>query len=302
MRSALKAAAVLVLFSVVTARPASAVLLRYTPAVGSATKGTYTMTNKTHTSYGDAINDMSMTMQAPFEVKVLELSTKGRKVQTLMHATKAAMTMTGAGEQGTSQEVPIPESSVTLLVDELGHSQSFTATGLPANVNSDINGVMSNLGGAGGFPEADVTPGSSWTSNIKTRPSGMIPAMDMTVTSRMLELLTYRGHPCAKIGVNIKGTLSMTSPVAMTGQLGGSGVCYFDYQRSVWLDQETQMSMIGSGKLATGAADGDATMTIKTDMTMKLHTIDETTPAPTAPAKAASVAAPPAAPAVPAAH
>ncbi len=255
------------LWAALAVLPAQAVVLRYTPEVGSTT--TYNLTMKGDISMampglGDAgggTGQVSSTMN--MVQKALAKQDNGTKVE--MGMTGGTITSDISGESTSQQVTP---SKAVLILDERGRMVQV--------VSSDSGGQSGQAGlpglqdwgsfaGYGGFPEGDVKVGDVWTDEVKVPASAMMPEMNLQVRSRLVELTTYQGHKVAKINSTftgpISGDLSQLSQGqpqqvqgTMSGNLQGNFTCYYDYEKSVYVqtdghfttDINTQLSGIGA--------------------------------------------------------
>jgi hypothetical protein len=261
------------LWAALIALPAQAVVLRYTPEVGSTT--TYNLVMK---------GDINMTMPGLEDAATGQVSSTMSMVQKALakqdNGTKVEMAMTGGtitsdiSGQNTSQQVPA--SKAVIVIDDRGRmAQVVTADSGEQSGQAGLPGLQDwgALAGYGGFPEGDVKVGDEWTDQVKVPASAMMPQMNLQVTSRLAELTTYQGHKVAKINSTfsgpISGDLSQLSQGAaaqvqgtMSGNLQGNFTCYYDYEKSVYVqtdghfttDINTQMSGIGSMQMKMSLA------------------------------------------------
>jgi hypothetical protein len=254
------------LWAALAAVPAQAVVLRYTPEVGSTTtyqlvmKGDFSMTMAGigEAASGQINSTMSMTQKA------LAKQDNGTKVE--MRLTGGKITSDVAGED-TSQQVP-PSQAVVVLDDrgrmvEVVSTDTGGQTGQAGLPGLDDWGA---LAGYGGFPEGDVKAGDQWTDEVKVPASAMMPEMNLQVRSRLVELTTYQGRKAAKISSAfngpISGDLSQLSQGApqqvqgtMSGNLQGNFTCYYDYEKSVYLRTEGRFTTDIDTQMAGAGAD-----------------------------------------------
>jgi carbon monoxide dehydrogenase subunit G len=253
------------LWAALAVLPAQAVVLRYTPEVGSTT--TYKLTMK---------GDINMTMPGLQDAATGQVSSTMSMTQKALakqdDGTKVEMAMTGGtitsdiSGENTSQQMP--SSKAVVVIDDRGRmAQVVSADSGEQTGQAGLPGLQDwgALAGYGGFPEGDVKAGDTWTDQVKVPASAMMPEMNLQVRSRLVELTTFQGHKVAKISSvfngPISGDLSQLSQGApqqvqgtMSGNLQGNFTCYYDYEKSIYVqtdgrfttDINTQMSGIGS--------------------------------------------------------
>lgn len=269
------------------ASPASGVVLRFKPAVGSIVKQKITMSGRMETTGAMLPQPMRMQMKMAMSSrqKVLGQTDQGLKVQTTTSDGKMDMTMEGmGGAAGGQQSQPIPDTKMVVVMDDRGRLKQVVSSDLPGVGGGQMplsNDALASLGSMVGFPEGAVKPDDTWSDDLKVPGGTGMPEINLSVNCRLLELLTYHGHKCAKIRTAFSGPLAMDlSQVAgagngaagtMEGTLQGVFTQYYDYEDSVWAGGEGQMTM--NMNLTMSAQGTEISTATKMTMNIKLSLV-----------------------------
>jgi hypothetical protein len=264
--------------------PAHAVVLRFKPKVNSIVKHKVTMSGRM-----EMTNDMfpepmrvQMSMVATERQKVLGETPEGMKVHTTTSGGR--VTSSGEGTEGGEGSQKIPDTTTVTIVDERGRVKQVVSSDVGGKGASDpfSNEALMSLANFATFPEGDVKPDDTWSDQLNIPGSGEMPEMDLSVNSRLLELLTYQGRQCAKVRTSFKGPMSFDMsqmpgvPEGMSGAmeatLQGTFTQYYDYVNSIWVGGDGQMTMSMTMNMsAQGANTGP--MMMKMVMNMKTQMV-----------------------------
>ncbi len=266
-----RVAVVVVLWLVALGLPAHALRLRYTPKVEASHRYTTAMAGHVKMPVAGLTMEMDMSVRSTVDEKVLEKAAKGYKVETSSH--DAVMTMTLPGqEEAKSQEVP--DSLITAVIDERGAIREVVSSGESQTANPFGVDFLSSFQGISTFPNKEVKPGDTWSGKAKTEATDTVPGTDLTFRSRLVELTTHRGRPCAKIRTAVSGTVKGTilGKMSVNMSLKGTLTDYYDYENSVWVDQEgkltADMTMEMQGEQAGAVGPMQGRMSVTTTRTL----------------------------------
>jgi hypothetical protein len=264
---------------------AQSVLLRFRPKVNSIVKHKITLSGRMEMTTAMLPEPMrvQLTMAMMSREKVLGETPEGLKIQTTTSEGKVKMVMEGMGESD-AQSQKIPDSKVVMVMDDRGRVKEVVSTDIPgAGEQMPLsNETLASLGGMAGFPEGNLKVNDTWTSEVKLPTAEGMPEINLSMNSRLLELLTYQERKCAKIRTAFSGPLSFDlSQVAgapagaagtMEATVQGTFTQYYDHENSVWLDGEGQMTMNMTMNVSAEGVDTGA-MTTKMVMNMKMQLV-----------------------------
>ena len=268
--------------------PAQAVVLRFKPKVNSIVKHKVTMSGRTEMT-NEMLPEpmrMTMTMVMTSRQKILGQTKEGLKVQTTSSDGKMTMNMEEMagmeGMGGGKQTMKVPDSKMVTIMDDRGRVQRLVSSDVPGAGGQMpfSNETLASLGGMTGLPEGDVKVNDTWSDQLNIPGSGQTPEINLSVNSRLLELLTYKGRQCAKIRTSFKGPMTMDlsqmgegASGSMEATMQGTFTQYYDYASSVWVGGDGQLTM--NMTMAMPSAEGmDAgPMTMKMVMNLKLQMI-----------------------------
>lgn len=283
MKTSRLVAAIVGVYLLSLALPAEAVVLRFKPKVNSIVTHKVTMSGQMEMSSEMLPEPMrlQMTMTMTERQKVLGETPEGLKIQTT--TSDAKMTMKGLKAAGNSRESQqIPDSTIVMIMDDRGRVKEIVSTDIPGAQGQMpfSNETLASLSGMTGFPEGEVKVNETWRDEVELPGAAGMPEVNVTVNSRLLELLTYEGRKCAKIRSAFKGPLSCDlsqlagAPAGAAGtveaMIQGTFTQYYDYENSVWVGGEGQMTMNMTMNLSSEGRDMGA-MTTKMAMTMKMQ-------------------------------
>ena len=273
--------------------PADAVVLRFKPGVNSIVKHKVTMSGRTEMTNEMLPQPMRMglTMVMISRQKVLGRTDQGLKVQTTSSGGTMTMTFEGVegmeglgGMGGGKQSQKLPDSKMVAIMDERGRVQQIVSSDVPGASDMPLsNDTLASLSGMTGFPEGDVKANDTWADEMKIPASEGTPEINLSVNSRLLELLTYQGRPCAKIRTSFKGPMSFdlsqmagkagsNASGTMEATLQGTFTQYYDYAHSVWVGGEGQMTMNMTMNMSTQGVD-TGPMQMKMAMNIKMQMV-----------------------------
>jgi len=235
--------------------PAHAVTLRYAPKVGDTVKHKVSLAGRTSSGaegMGDSLAE-AMRMEVSGTVQYAEraLSETTDTVRIETQVTGGKFTMSVAGQ---SQDQPVPKGKVVADMDRRGRLVKTIETnfGGKSGVQDFMTGGagdLSNFSSFAAFPDGDVKAGDTWTDEIKIPARQGGPEVNLSLSSRLLDLTTVENRKCAKIRTTFKGPLSFDSvPGAgdagsMEATLQGDLIWYYDYENSVYVSGEGQVGM-----------------------------------------------------------
>jgi hypothetical protein len=167
----------------------------------------------------------------------------------------------------------IPAMRFVAVLDSRSQMVSMISADLGAkDGESFLIPDWSNLSSFCAFPEGDVKVGDVWESEMKLAGAPGIPAMDLKLKSRLLELSDDRGRKCAKIRSTFGGPFTVdlsqvakhfgietkVMESALSASMQGSIVCRYDYENNLYLSQEgilvTTMSFTPPGSLTSSGS------------------------------------------------
>ncbi len=290
MRSSRLIGMVVGLWLMAVCLPAQAVVLRFKPEVNSIVKHKVTMSGRT-----EMTNDMmpqpmrmGMAMVMTSRQKILGKTDQGLKVQTTTSDGKMTMTfegLEGMGDaEGGKQSQKLPDSKMVAIMDERGRLQQIVSSDMPGASDMPLsNDTLASLSGMTGFPEGDVKVNDTWTDEMKIPASEGTPEINLSVNSRLLELLTYEGRQCAKIRTSFKGPMSFdlsqmagkagsNASGTMEATLQGTFTQYYDYAHSVWVGGDGQMTMSMTMNVSAQGVD-TGPMNMKMAMNIKMQMV-----------------------------
>jgi hypothetical protein len=238
--------------------PAHAVVLRYAPKVGDTVKHKVSVAGRTSSvveSMDDPMADalrMEISGAIQYTEKALSETPDSVRVETRVAGGK--FTMSAAGQV---QEQPVPKGTVVADMDRRGRLVKVIETDLggKSGVQDFMMGGMGgagdlpNFSGFGVFPEGDVRPGATWTDGIQIPAKQGGPGMNLSLSSRLLDLATFQDRKCAKIRTTFSGPLTFGSAhgVGAAGEMEatmqGDLIWYYDYENSVYVSGEGQVGM-----------------------------------------------------------
>jgi hypothetical protein len=262
--------------------PAQAVLLRYTPKVGTITKHSISMSGRMEMTSEMLPQAMRMQLTATIgeREKVLGQTEGGYKVQT--STSGGTVKMTGDGLEG-AQSQKAPASSIVAIYDDRSRVMRVVSMKGAKDPSMGMGGDsdFSALGGIP-LPEEDVKPGDTWADEIKMPMGEGMPEATINTTSRLLELATYKGRKCAKIRTTMNGPFSLDMsqiPQAQgaqgsaDGTLEGTMTAYYDYEKCTWVDASGKVTMnmnMNVNASPPGSEGGGMSMTMGMKMAMNI--------------------------------
>ena len=264
----------------VMALPAQAVLLRYNPKVGVATKHKFTMAGRTEVTAPGMPEAMQMEMEAVMHSvqKALSETADTVRVETRLLDSNVKMTMGGQ-----THAQPVPEIKIVAKIDRRGRTVKVEEADMGDSAVSPqmmAGGpeTWGNWSSFSAFPEKDVKAGAKWSDELSM---GSVPGMEgMTIksTSEVLALTTFQGRKCAKMRTvfeapldfdlsEMAGTEAAGMEGSMEGLMNGTMLWYYDYENSVYAYAEGTIGM--SMSMDMGEAMGGSSST-KMVMNMKM--------------------------------
>jgi hypothetical protein len=162
---------------------------------------------------------------------------------------------------------------VKMISADLGLKDGQSFPGMPD---------WSSLSNVATFPEGDVKVGDVWESELNLPGASGMPAMDLKIKSRLLELSDDQGRKCAKIRSTFSGPLTMDLSQAaksagskakemegsISANMQGSFISLYDYENSCYLSQGGTLVMTMSLAPTEGSPIPPGSM--KMNMTMKM--------------------------------
>ena len=260
--------------------PAQAVLLRYNPKVGVATKHKFTMAGRTDVTAPGMAEPMRMEMEAVMHSvqKALSETADAVKVETRLLDSNIKMTVAGQ-----AQTQPIPEIKMVAQMDRRGRTVKVEEADM-----GDLAGASQMMGGGpetwgnwasfSAFPEKDVKAGAKWSDELSLASVPGMQGMTIKSTSEVLALTTFQGRKCVKMRTVFEAPLDLdlsemagpgTEGVegSMEGLMNGTMLWYYDYENSVYAYAEGTIAM--SMSMDMGEAMGGSSTT-KMAMNMKM--------------------------------
>jgi len=214
---------------------AQAITLRYTPKVGTKVAYDYTVSSTGETALGGTNGvPMQSTTHMTTTLTVLAKTPQGVRVEM---ARRNGSLSTSAPGWKSPMTRKLPDRAGTLVLDERGQTQQAGQDPKAAAMSDDLL----KMTGFSVLPRKDVKPGDTWSDTLETTGRGAAPAMKMAFTSRLVGLTTRQGRRCAKISTTFKGTMTGAEGPG-TGNVQGSAVQYYDYEKSLWVEAEAKMT------------------------------------------------------------
>lgn len=262
--------------------PAQAVLLRYNPKVGVATKHKYTMAGRTEVTAAAMPEPMRIEMEAVMNSvqKALSETPSTVKVETRLLDSSAKITM--AGE---TQTQPIPEMRVVTQVDRRGRTvkvieEDTDDVAASAQMPGGVLEAFGDWADFSAFPEKEVKVGAKWSDERSIKISPGIEGIVIESTSELLALTTFQGRKCAKIRTVFEAPLSFdlskTAGLGIPGidataegTISGTRLWYYDYENSVYAYAEETVGMSTSTDMGE-AMGGSITSNVVMNMKMTL--------------------------------
>jgi len=231
--------------------PAHAVLLRYAPKVGETVKHKVSMAGRTSASVEGMGEGMRMELNGAIQYTEKAISETADTVRVETQVTGGKFTMSVGGR---SQGQEIPKGKVVADMDRRGRlvktiQADFGGKSGAQDFLTGGAGSWSNLASFSAFPEGDVKAGDTWSDEIKIPATQGGPEVNLSTTSRLLEVATYQGRSCAKIRTTFKGPLVFDTSGqnddsgSMEATLQGDLIWYYDYQNSVYVSGEGSVGM-----------------------------------------------------------
>jgi len=183
---------------------------------------------------------MQMTMMLEHTTRVLKISPEALELEVA--SVQGSSNVTSMGQQ---TKTPIPKTRIVMRITPLGKVLE-TKTGSPSGT-----GRMGAMGGMMGnspvnnflpiFPERDVKPGDTWSEEAAI-PVYKDVKLNVRMNSKLLGLMNFRGHKCAKIQMTYEIPMDDLMPpeaqtqtpqmtMTMKGKATGRMTYYFDYER-----------------------------------------------------------------------
>jgi hypothetical protein len=249
--------------------PAQAVLLRYTPKVGTISSYTVTtaIRNETTSESLPAPLLLQYSGTTRIRVKVLAQTSGGRKVQSSAAGGTVKRVIKGVG----ATTLKRPDSSLAAIYDDQAYLTQVvsTSTGRASGQSITADNTIYALGVIP-FTAEEVKPGDTWTGEIQFPLLLEAPPSSFKATVRLLSVAPYKGRTCAKLRVTYNGDyavdLSQTPQArarnaqgSSSGTVEGSVIAYYDYADSVWVDASGKVTTTGD---ATIEAPGRQSMTV----------------------------------------
>jgi len=264
--------------------PAQAVLLRYHPKVGVATKHKFTTAGRTEIAAEAMPEPMRMEMEAVMHSleKALSETSDTVKVETRLFDSSVKITMAGQTQTQALPEIrrvtQMDRRARTLKVEEadgeeLGGAQQMMPGGPE---------TWGNWASFMPFPEKDVKAGDKWSDELSLASLTGMEGVTIKFTSEMIALTTFQARKCAKIRTVFEVPLN-PDPSQMAGPgeeaaesptegiMKGTMLWYYDYENSVYVYAEGATEM--STSMDMGEAIGGST-TSKALMNMKMTLVE----------------------------
>ncbi|MGD0111317.1 MAG: hypothetical protein ABSD48_05585 [Armatimonadota bacterium] len=236
--------------------PARAVTLRYAPKVGDTVKHKVSLAGRTSSGAEDTGDNplaeamrMEVSGTIQYAEKALSETTDTVRIETQVTGGKFTW-----GIGGQSQNQQMPKGKVVADMDRRGRlvktiETTFSGKSGAQDFMTGGAGGWSNFSSFAVFPEGDVKAGDTWSDEIKIPAAQGVPEVNLTLSSRLLDLTTVDNRKCAKIRTTFKGPFNLdTIPGAgdsssMEATLQGDLVWYYDYENSVYVSGEGQVGM-----------------------------------------------------------
>lgn len=266
---------------------AGAVVLRYNPKPGTVCKYKESVKGAGEFSLPLAPEPLRMQMEQTSlsSVKVLSCSEEAVEIEYTVLSGSVAMTV--AEEQ--AEKLKLPKTSLVYRLTPRGklletrvveggkeprpHPFVEFMSFMPSGDLEALSFVP--------FPEADIAPGGKWTDTIRLPlEEGSEQALQATVSSELLGLLTYRGRPCAKIRTSIEVPIPIAEwmkegaaageevPLELEAEAKASMsfTWYFDHEQGMEVASEGTMVMLM--KMAMSEAEEGLPMSMSSTMKM----------------------------------
>jgi len=232
--------------------PAHAVMLRYSPKVGETIKHKVSMAGRTSAVVEGMGETMRMELSGAMQYTEKALSETPDTVRVETRVTGGKFTMS-VGGQSESQQAP--KGKFVADMDRRGRlvkaiEADFGGKSGAQDFMTGGTGSLSNLTTFAAFPEGDVKVGDTWSDEIKIPATQGGPEVNLSLTSRLLDLADFQGRKCAKIRTTFKGPMSFSAPAGsddpgntMEAALQGDLIWYYDYENSIYVSGEGSVGM-----------------------------------------------------------
>ena len=262
--------------------PAQAVLLRYHPKVGVATKHKFTMAGRTEVTAPGMPEPMRMEMETVMHSLTKALSETPDTVKVETRVLESSVNLNVAGQ---TQTQPIPEMRLVSQMDRRGRTVKVEEADM-----GDLAGAPQMMAGGpetwgnwasfSAFPEKDVKTGAKWLDELSLASIPGMQGMIVKSTSELLALTTFQGRKCAKIRTVFEAPLNLDlSAMAGPGEeevegsteglMNGDLLWYYDYENSVYAYAEGTMGLTMSMNMG-GPMGGSGTTKVVMNMKMTL--------------------------------
>jgi hypothetical protein len=194
---------------------------------------------------------MRMEISGAIQYAEKALSATADSVRVETRITGGKFTMSLAGQV---QEQPVPKGTVVADMDRRGRlvkviETSFSGKSGVQDFMMGGAGDLPNFSTFGAFPEGDVKPGATWADEIKIPGKEGGPGVNLSLSSRLLDLTTLQDRKCVKIRTTFSGPLNFDSvPGAQAAgdiqaTMQGDLIWYYDYEDSVYVSGEGQLGL-----------------------------------------------------------
>ena len=148
----------------------------------------------------------------------------------------------GAGTDKTSTSL----QGKTLLLERSGGQTKATGeNGAISDADrKDLQDALNNTGSV--FPDRALAIGDEWTPDSKAMGHRFGGAKDVTLRCKLLQVLDYEGHPCARIHYTMTAKIPLSPTASMQMNLQGDGYHAIDLQRSLSLILKGPLTLTGS--------------------------------------------------------
>jgi hypothetical protein len=231
-----------------TCLPAHAIVLRYQPKVGEATKHKVSMSGTMLASVPGMGQVMQMELNGAVDYteKALSETAETTRVETRLLGGSMTVKM-----EGQSQTEEMPTGRVVTDTDRRGRLVNLVEANVGGqNAMPDAMGPGSATWGSQfvALPEGTVEVNDSWSDTLKIPTAPIGPEIPLTVKSQLLELPTFQNRKCAKIRTSFEGPMNLDlSALGMPAEAGkgtmeaslqGDMILYYDYENSLQVYSE----------------------------------------------------------------
>ena len=231
----------------VLALPAQAILLRYSPKVGVATKHKFTTAGRTEIAAEAMTEPMRMEMEMVMHSlrKALSETSDTVKVETRSFDSSLKITMLGQ-----TQTEALPETRCVTQMDR--RARILKVEEADARELGDVQQMIPGGPGTWGnwdsfppFAEKDVKAGDKWSEELSLVSLTGMQGMTVKATSEMIALTTFQARKCAKIRtvfevplnpnlLQMGGLGEEAAEGLAEGMIKGMVLWYYDYENSVY--------------------------------------------------------------------